>query len=166
MEEISKETVARASRGSVEAFETIYRAYSGLVYTIALRILNEREEAEEVTQDVFLAIHRKLPEFEHRSTLKTWVYRIAVNKTINYAKKRSRERDAAILYEQTSNSFSGIDSPPDRFDAAQKEKIIRKLLGALTHDQRACVVLREIEGLSYEEIAEVLNVNINTSDRD
>ena len=162
MQDVNRKTVVQAARGDIEAFENIYNTFSRFVFNVALRVVNDTDEAEEVTQDVFLAIYRKLPGFEFKSSLKTWVYRITVNRAINHAKKRSKERERMVPYEDTMELSTPANPVNERIERQDQEKIISKLLDSLNPDQRLCLVLRDFEGLSYEEISEVLQVNINT----
>jgi RNA polymerase sigma-70 factor (ECF subfamily) len=162
MKELSKEIVSRAAEGSIEAFEQIYRAYSRFVYHVAYRVVNEVEEAEEIAQDVFLTVYRKLGTFGHKSSFKTWIYRIAVNTAINHAKKISKEQQRSVAFDNTMEWHLSVDPWNEKIDRDHREQIVSALLSALNSDQRACLVLRDLEGLSYEEIAETLETNINT----
>ena len=162
MHEISQDILIRASKGEIDAFEEIYRMASNYVYNIAFRITDNKEEAEEVAQDVFLKIYKNLKYFQFRSTIKTWIYRITVNTAINASKKRSRELhrrtdyDEDILYKPTSETLK------EHLDKEENEILVKRMLGLLNPEQRTCVVLRDIEGLSYQEIADALRINKNT----
>src|SRR6202012_2453064 len=92
MEEISKDILVRASEGDMQAFEQVYKASSSFVYNVALRVVENREDALEVSQEVFLNIHHNLKRFRFESSFKTWVYRITANCAINFAKKTSRSK--------------------------------------------------------------------------
>ena len=92
MPEIAQEILKKASAGDLPSFEVIYKTMANSVYNIARRIVNNREDAQEVVQEVFLIIHQKLKSFRYESSLKTWIYRITVNYAINFAKKVSRAK--------------------------------------------------------------------------
>lgn len=162
MQEIPHDILIKASAGDLDSFERIYEASSNYVYNIAFRMTNNREEAEEITQDVFLKIYNNLKDFQFRSNIKTWIYRITVNLAINACKKSSRhikkraDYDEDILYKPTSEVLKA------RLDKEENEMLVKRLLGLLNPDQRTAVVLRDIEGLSYKEIADTLRININT----
>ncbi len=162
MDNITDNIIIEASEGNTEAFEHIYKEYSSFVYNVSFRVVSNIDEAEEIAQEVFITVFRKLKSFKFKSSLKTWVYRIAVNMAIDYARKRSREQDHAVLYEDNDKLSKAIDPLGEKLEREHQEKTISTLLEALSPDQRACIVLRSIEGLSYQEIAESLNININT----
>src|SRR5271168_5419927 len=92
MEDIARDILIRASQGDMQAFEHVYKASSSFVYNVALRVVNNREDALEVAQEVFMIIHNKLKDFRFESSFKTWVYRITTNTAINYGKKISRAK--------------------------------------------------------------------------
>ena len=100
MQDIPEDIVSKAAEGDLASFEALYRSTCGFVYNVAYRVLNNRQEAEEVTQEVFVNIHRNLKEFRFQSSVKTWIYRIAVNSALNRAKKLGRERDKRDEYKE------------------------------------------------------------------
>jgi RNA polymerase sigma-70 factor (ECF subfamily) len=162
MQEIEKELIVRAGQGDMKAFRDIYERASAYVYTLAYRVTNKKHDAEEVTQDVFLKIHRNLGFFKFESSFKTWLYRIAVNTALNHAKKRGRV--AAREVEEVFEDPVTVTQPEarDRLEAEDAAGKLKVLLDRLNPDQRACIVLREIEGLDYQEISRSLGININT----
>lgn len=141
----------------MDSFESIYNDTAGFVYNVARRILNNNEDAEEVTQEVFVVVYNKLKYFRFESSIKTWVYRIAVNRAINLAKKRSREKMKIAEYEKEFRP--AVETAQDK---EARDRMTEALLRSVDPDQRACLVLRNIEGLSYKEISDILKININT----
>ena len=162
MIDISRDTIIRASEGDIQVFEDIYRTYSGFVYNVALRVMRNQEAAEEITQDVFMIIYRKLTQFNFQSSFSTWLYRIAVNQSINYGKRLTRERNKMVAYNENLETKHSTSAVSEAIEKEQSDITINTLLDALNPEQRACIVLRNIEGLSYEEIAQTLKININT----
>lgn len=160
MEDIAKDILIRASQGDMEAFEAVYKASSSFVYNVAFRIVNNREDALEVAQEVFLIIYDKLKGFRFESSFNTWVYRITANCAINYAKRNSRIK--TVPFEDAFGEGAVLNEAQTHMDQEHQSQLVEKLLAELNPDQRACLVLRDIQGLSYEEIAQVLNININT----
>jgi RNA polymerase sigma-70 factor (ECF subfamily) len=163
MQDIPKETLIKAQKDDLESFENIYKETSGFVYNVAFRIVNNKQDAEEVVQDVFLNIYHSLKNFRFQSSFKTWVYRITINCAINHVKKIVREKNRIKEYGNNFMQTGETSQMPEveKVNEGQKE-IISSLLGVLDVDQRACIVLRNIEGLSYQEISDTLKININT----
>lgn len=162
MSEISNEVIKRAALGDMAAFEEIYKSTSGFVYNVVLRITNNRNDADEVTQDVFVKVYNNLKDFGFRSSFKTWIYRIAANTAINHSKKSARYDKPKVEYDPAVHD---IEVPPDtqtKYDKEESHKNVEALLDILDQDQRACIVLREIEGLGYQEIADALHIKLNT----
>jgi RNA polymerase sigma-70 factor (ECF subfamily) len=162
MRDISQETIIEAAGGSIEAFEAIYRHYSGYVYTVAYRVAGNTEDAEEVTQDVFLKVHRKIKGFRFKSAFKTWIYRITMNMAINALKKRSRKGRQTRSFDVVVEDTYAAPEKPDELERKEKERSIEAMLESLNPEERACVVLKNVEGLKYREISKVLGININT----
>ena len=160
MQEITDEILRRAAEGDIAAFEVIYRASAKFVYNVAYRMVHNAEDAEEVTQEVFLNIYHKLKSFRFQSSFKTWAYRITVNHAINYSKRKAAERRRREEYHKYSNMNGILKKPGESGD--NYREIIDLCLKMLNPDQRMCVVLRSIEGLSYQEIAGTLKISINT----
>ena len=146
----------------MEAFKEIYDRASGYVYTIAYRVVGAREEAQEVTQDVFLSIHRNLKKFQFRAAFKTWIYRITTNIAINAYRKRSKERARNVAFDETIDPEHHAGTGEEKFERDHNEALVQSIMEILPADQRMCLALKEIEGMKYEEIAEVLNIKLNT----
>jgi len=162
MRDISNEVLERVNQGDMAAFEEVYRAASGFVYNVALRITQSGADAEEVTQDVFMKVYRSLKNFGFRSSFKTWVYRITVNTAINRYRQSAKHQRGRVDHEGLIESVPAQGSSAEQAIRNDNEQQLDKLIGALSEDHRACIVLREIEGLSYEEIAASLNIPVNT----
>ncbi len=162
MKEIEKTTIDRAASGDMAAFEEIYRTASGFVYTTALAVTRNTADAEEVTQDVFLKIYAHLERFRFQSSLKTWIYRIAMNTALNVYRRNSQERGRRADYDIALKTQAAPDTATARLEQDEMRDALGSLLDALNPDQRACIVLREIEGMSYQEIADSLEINVNT----
>jgi len=157
MIEIGRELIIKASEGDMNSFEEIYKSTSNFAYNIAFRVANNSKDAEEITQEVFIKVFKNLKKFRFHSSFKTWLYRISVNTAINFKKKISKEKDKRVDYEFALNT-----KPDHKEKDHDNESLVRFLLGRLSPEHRACVALKEIEGLSYEEISNILRININT----
>ena len=150
--------VRRHLEGDRDAFRALYEKYRDKVYASALRIVGEASLAEDLAQEIFVKIHDDLRGFKFESRFSTWLYRIAVNHAINKAneiERRGRIRER-IAREQPPEPPRGPDA--DRF---ADDRVIRAV-GELSPKLRAIIALRYLEGLSYSEIAEVLEVSIGT----
>lgn len=161
MQSVSDDVISKASQGDAGAFEEIFRAYADYVFNLTLRMIRSREDAEEVTQEVFIMVHRNLRNFKGQSSLKTWIYRIAVNATLNYLKKERVVRTKTVEYDEEVYAYPGKDEQTVRNTKEYNERVINALLAELTPDQRACILLRNMDGLTYEEIAQALNIDMN-----
>jgi RNA polymerase sigma-70 factor (ECF subfamily) len=163
--------VARCRRGEPEAFARLVALHEGMVFNLAARLLGDGEEARDVAQNVFLHVYRKLGQFEGRSTLRTWIYRITVNQCHNrrrWWKRRRKEKeehlddvvagpDALHLADERTES-----NPYDQTRLRERALRVQEALLKLRFDHRAVLVLREIEGQSCEAIAEALGIAVGT----
>ena len=147
-------------RGEAEAFEQIVLKYQNRVFGLALRMLRDRAEAEEASQEVFLKVFRALRDFRGGSKFSTWLYSIACRHFLNHLKARRRREMGAFPFHR-----DGLDPSPLP-DAVVEEKELRALvegeLMRLKEEHRLVLILRDIQGLSYEEIAEALGVELGT----
>ena len=160
MVELAQEIIRQAQAGDLRAFEQIYRTHVGFVSNVVYRVVGNMEDAQEVTQDVFMNIYRKLNNFRFESSLKTWVYRISVNCAINHIKRTGKHKNT-VEYADVF-AAQGADSVRESMHQMDNEKLVSQLLAGLSPEQRAVIVLRSIEGLSYHEIAQTLKIPINT----
>jgi RNA polymerase sigma-70 factor (ECF subfamily) len=143
--------VARARDGDTTAFEELVRRYSGPVYRIARRVLGEHGAADDAAQEAFITAWRRIGEIRAEQAFAAWIYRIVTTRAINAA--RSHAHEAGI--DQALLPASGVGDPEQHALAAGLRAAIARALGMLTPPQRACWVLRELEGLSYDEIADI-----------
>ena len=121
MEHISENIIEKAAGGDQEAFESIYRAFSKFVYNVAWRIVTRHEDAEEVTQEVFIIVYRKLNTFQFKSTLKTWVYRVTINTAMNYAKKLSKVKNKTTEYNEQIHCAGVLGDVETQMNKEQNE---------------------------------------------
>ncbi|MFC1576204.1 RNA polymerase sigma factor [Candidatus Omnitrophota bacterium] len=162
MNAISQDLIDKASRGDIKAFEEIYKGTSGFVYNVALRVARSTTSADDITQDVFMKVYKNLSKFNYRSSLKTWIYRITVNTAINYQKAEAKHTDRRADYDTVIQSAHAEERVRDNVTKGDEKERLSLFLETLTPEQRACIVLKEIEGLKYREIADALKINVNT----
>lgn len=165
--------VDRAQAGDAGAFETLVRRYQGWVFTLALRMVGDRAEAEDLAQEIFLKAYRGLKGFKGASRFSTWLYAIASHHCLNHLEARRRQPhhhgrggerpDAAAddppAIERLADEAPRADALLERADRA---RIVQAELAHLTEEHRIILVLREIQGLSYEEIAATLGLEPGT----
>jgi RNA polymerase sigma-70 factor (ECF subfamily) len=156
--------VERHRCGDLQAFDEVYDRFGEMVYNLALRLAGNREEAADLTQEIFLRIYRHLGGFGGRSTLKTWVFRIAINHCRDRLSRHVPTMQSIDdRYEEGSVSIADPSRGPEELAvAADQGRRVMEGLARLPQVFREAVVLRDLEGLSYEEIAEVLGVRVGT----
>ena len=146
----------------MDAFEQIYKTISPYIYRVVYQITNNDQDAQDVIQDVFVKLYNKLKYFNYKSSFMTWVYRISVNTAKDAVEKRGRETNKKVDYEIAMNSVYTHCTENIGLEKESVKARLRSILRMLNADQRACIVLREIEGLSYQEIAIALDIKVNT----
>jgi len=162
MQDIAPGLIQKAAAGDIAAFEEIYRGTSGFVYGTAFRVTMNKSDAEDITQEVFVKLYDNLKKFEFRSSFKTWVYRITVNAAINFIKRVKKNTGKNINLDMQIIASLKNEGSQSELEQKDLQGLVDSLLKELNYEQRACIVLREIEGLSYKDIAEALKININT----
>jgi len=152
--------IARARRGDPSAFEEIVRLYQRRVYGVALRIVRAHDVADDVTQEAFLRAWRSLDRFDLERPFGPWVCRIAANLAVNHVRSpRAREEGLPEGHAETRSSGPG---PLGALLDAEGARVLEAAMGQLPQEQRAVLVLRVVEDLSYAEIAETLGISPGT----
>jgi len=161
--------VRRAQRGEEEAFRTIVERYQGKVFSIIHGILRNRNDAEDIAQQVFTKIYFSLGKFDFRSALVTWIYKITVNECYDYLRKQ-KVRKLTFESDLSEDDLRRIDNTEDvrRNPAADVDRqtelreIVVRLLDRLSADEKQLLILKEVEGYPVEELANMLSMNENT----
>lgn len=165
--------IERLKEGDAAAFEVLIAERSGEVYGLLYRLTENSEEARDLTQETFLRAFQSIGQFRGESDLRTWIYRIAINQARNrWRWWRRRRRDATVSLDSEnahgnpplieSLSSEAGKSPEQETLAHERERALRKALHSLSLSYRETVILRDIEGFTYEEIAETLGINVGT----
>ncbi|MBZ5594402.1 MAG: sigma-70 family RNA polymerase sigma factor [Acidobacteriia bacterium] len=163
-----EDLVRKLRAGEEAAYETLLQRFQQPVYNLAFRLLNEPGDASDVVQEVFLKVFRNVGHFRHQSSLKTWIYRITVNEAHNQRRWffRHRSREVGLDDEPEESRYralpDGTRSPFDYAFDREKHVLIENALARINPLFREVVVLRDIEDLSYEEIADVLQISLGT----
>ena len=162
-----KVLLARAKKGEIAAFETLMRAYENRVYTLALRSTGSEHDAADITQEVFLRAWRNLDSFRGDSSLSTWLYRVCTNLCVDLARKKTGEGASASIDDEESPAAAVAD--PVRMnrpeEAAENNELRQELqyaLSQLSEEHRRIVILRDVGGLSYADIARTLGLEEGT----
>lgn len=160
--------IERCAQGDEAACADLVAAHQRMVFTLALHLLGDRDEALDLSQEVFLRVFRTISSFRGQSALRTWIYRIVVNQARNRQRFwRRRRRSDQISLDAHVEQFGDLESKaevlPDRLLASKETATkIWQALDRLPFDQRTALILREVDGLRYEEIAFSLGVAVGT----
>lgn len=167
-DEISdKQLVADFLAGSVESYEQLMQRYETNVYNLAMRLTRNPEDAEEVLNDVFITVYRKIDSFQGKSAFSSWLYRVTVNSA--YMKLRKRKQKQTISLEDLAPAVRAAHLEDDRGCTRRSDEVImnnelrtvlQKSINKLPDQYRAVFILRDVDGLSNQEVAEVLNLSI------
>src|SRR5271154_3660880 len=167
--EVDHQLVERAQRGDKHAFELLVIKYQRKLARLLSRFIRDPGEVEDVTQEAFIKAYRALPSFRGESAFYTWLYRIGVNTAKNYlvATKRRAPTMTEVNNEEAEDTEEGqqlkdMNTPENELMSRQVAETVNQTLQELPEELRTAITLREIEGLSYEEIAQVMNCPIGT----
>jgi RNA polymerase sigma-70 factor (ECF subfamily) len=151
--------VERSRAGDLAAFEELVKRHQGRAYAIAYRLLGNREDAQEVAQEAFARAYFRLAEFRGTAQFRTWLYRILVNLATDLLRRR---RPGGVGEEVALRAVTTEENPGESLDRRELRQGIQKAIGGLPADLRTVIVLRELEGLSYSEIARVIRRPMGT----
>lgn len=164
-----EELVLKSQQGDIHAFDMLVERYHGKIYGLTYNMTSNREDAEDLTQDIFVKAFQALPRFRGKSSFYTWLYRIAVNKTINYRKKRNRKRamsldqfDNEIKLDDVYHDLTSKGSPLRNLSLSELQKKLNEALQNLSEKHRTVVVLHDMQGIPHEEIAKMVGASVGT----
>lgn len=148
------------------AFRELYDKFSSRIYNTTLGILQNPEDAEDVTQEVFIQIHRSINNFKKESALSTWIYRISVNKAFEFIRSKKRKKRFAIV--KSIFAKEEVEEPVDFIhpgiitENKERGKILFKAIGKLSDKQKSVFILNKVEGLSYKEISDIMKLSLSS----
>ncbi len=160
--------IKKCSKGNIDAFEQLIEKYEKKAYNIALRILKNPDDAMDISQEAFIKVFKSIKTFKQESSFSTWLYRIVTNTCMDFLRKNSNkvysidspiqtdEGDFSREIEDKSNSTEEL------FERKMTKELVHKSIDKLEHEHRIIVILRDIEGFSYKEIAKILNCTLGT----
>ena len=161
--------IKSALKGDMQSFEELMYQYEKKVYNVALRVFKNPEDAKDISQDVFIKIYKNLDKFDNKSSFSTWLYRITTNTCIDELRKRKGKETISIDndIEDDEGNFKrefadNEPTPEEKVISKEGESEIIKSMNTLSDEHRTIIVMRDIEGLSYTEISEIIGVSIGT----
>ena len=167
--EIDQQLVERAQRGDKRAFELLVAKYQRKLGRLLSRFVRDAAEVEDVTQEAFIKAYRALPSFRGDSAFYTWLYRIGINTAKNYLVALGRRAPTTTGFDneeaegfEDAEQLRDVSTPESELEGKEIAATVNHAMDALPADLRTAITLREIEGLSYEEIAELMNCPIGT----
>ena len=163
-----KQLVAKVQKGDSRAFDLLVMKYQHKIMGLISRYVHDADEVQDVAQEAFIKAYRALPRFRGDSAFYTWLYRIAINTAKNHLISRSRRPPGSDVevedaeYFEAGGALRDIETPETALFGAELKAVIEDAIAELPDDLRAAVTLREFDGLSYEDIAEVMDCPVGT----
>jgi len=159
--------IERIRTDDPRAFKDLFDSNVSLVYNVCLRMLGNRQDAEDVTQEVFFEAYKSLKRFRFESKLSTWLYRIAVNRSLNHQRKRKLDRWLSLDFNAIGEGTDNVDvpgaideSPDAMMEKKDTEHIVQEAISKLPERQRTALLLHRYEELPYQEIAKIMDVTL------
>ena len=166
--ETDQQLIARVQKGDSRAFDLLVLKYQHKVLGVIGRYVHDRDEVQDVAQEAFIKAYRALPKFRGDSQFYTWLYRIAINTAKNHLVSRSRRPPGSDVevedaeYFDAGGALRDIETPESALFGAELKQVVEEDIRELPDDLRAAVTLREFDGLSYEDIAEIMDCPVGT----
>ena len=158
-----EELILQSKQRDQDAFRELFDQYHKKVYRIAYGVVRQREDALDIVQEVFIKLYQSIQAFEGKSKFYTYLYRMTMNTAIDHARKIARSRSSSVDDTEVSEFAEGPEKRPDAvFLYKELETRLKAALEKLPPDQRMALVFREIQGLSYQEMAETMGCSIGT----
>jgi len=148
-------------------FEKLYQEYKMLVFNLALNYLQNIEDAEEVTQDVFVKVYHSIGTFNQKSSYKTWIYRITINQCLDFIKRKNSKKRFYIFGRKSQNeqeylTTSTFEHPGILMEKKEDAAILFEVINTLTENQKTAFLLSKLDGLSNPEIAEIMQLSVSS----
>ena len=159
--------IARIKQGDQHAFKQLFDQYQTLVLNTCYGFVHDESDAKDLCQEVFIEVYKSIHRFREDSKISTWLYRIAVNKSLNYIRKNKRQGLSGSV-DQLSNKYedaslsSDTDAADINIENREREQALEMALSSLPKNQKIAFVLHKVEGVPYQEISEIMNVSISS----
>jgi len=166
--ETDQQLVARVQKGDSRAFDMLVLKYQHRIFSLISRYVRDADEVQDVAQEAFIKAYKALPGFRGESAFYTWLYRIAINTAKNYLVSRSRRPPGTDIeledaeYHESGWGLRDIENPENALFGAELKAVVDGAIGALPEDLRTAITLREFDGLSYEDIADIMDCPVGT----
>jgi RNA polymerase sigma factor (sigma-70 family) len=163
-----KDLISLLSSGSEDAFRELVDTFKDRVFNAALGLLRNTEDAEDISQEIFIEIFNSISKFRGDSSLSTWIYRITVTKSLDFIRRKNRKKRFAFVTSLFSDKGKSINEPADFFHPgveAENRELSSELFKAiekLPHNQKIAFTLSKLEDLSYKEISEIMGVTVSS----
>jgi len=160
--------IEQLKQGDQSAFKFIVDTWKDMVYNTALSIVQQEEDAEDVTQEVFVQVYQSIEGFKRESKFSTWLYRITLSKAMDHERRKKRKKRFAFVKSLFGEGSEVVVDPPDfnhpgvSLDNKEKAAILFKAMESLPDNQRMAFVLNKVEGLSYQEVSEVMETTVSS----
>ena len=167
-EATDQQLVAKVQKGDSRAFDLLVLKYQHRIFGLISRYVHDADEVQDVAQEAFIKAYRALPKFRGDSAFYTWLYRIAINTAKNYLVSRSRRPPGSDVevedaeYYASGGALHEIETPENALLGAELKSVVERAIRELPEDLRTAVTLREFDGLSYEDIADIMDCPIGT----
>lgn len=145
--------------GNANAFATLVDRYKDMVYTLALKMLNNKEEAEEIAQDTFIKIYNALHKFKGESKFSTWVYKVTYNTCLDALKKKKKQNNVTYIEDFSEHQTKTLEGILDSIDETERNQAIQNCLEELQNDEAFLLTLYYFDGQSVDEIAKAINIS-------
>ncbi len=159
--------IEKLKQGDEAAFRTIVDTWQNMVYNTALGMVHSEEDAEDITQEVFVQVYQSVSSFKGDSKFSTWLYRITVTKALDHERRKKRKKRFAFVRSLFGDGSEVVVNPPDfnhpgvLLDRKEDAKTLFKMIDQLPENQRIAFTLHKVEGLSYQEISEIMQTTVS-----
>jgi len=160
--------IERLKEKDESAFKTIVETWQDMVYNTALGILQSAEDAEDVSQEVFVQVYESIESFKGESKFSTWLYRITITKAMDHIRRKKRKKRFAVIQSLFGMNNETLHDPPDfhhpgiTLDNKEKAAVLFKAVDKLPENQKIAFTLNKLEGLNYQEISEIMNATVSS----